>query len=160
MALDAVGVSIDRRGDVLSLRYMIEGDVERVRWPEPAAPARADELWQHSCFEAFVQPVGRSGYVELNLSPSGRWASYAFDGRREGMRDALVVPVTAWAMPVLTATADLREIGGADWRIGLTMVVEAIDGTKSFWALTHAPGPPDFHNPDCFIATLPAPDGP
>ena len=44
--------------------------------------------------------------------------------------------------------------------LGLTAVIEAKDGTKSYWALAHAPGPPDFHNPDCFIATLPAPEHP
>jgi hypothetical protein len=26
------------------------------------------------------------GYVEYNLSPSGAWAAYRFDGYREGMR--------------------------------------------------------------------------
>jgi hypothetical protein len=46
----------------------------------------------------------------------------------------------------------------ADSDLALTAVIEETDGTKSFWALAHAPGPPDFHNPDCFIATLPAPD--
>ena len=44
-----------------------------------------------------------------------------------------------------------------DWHVGISAVIEARDGTKSYWALAHAPGPPDFHNPDCFIATLPAP---
>ncbi len=44
-----------------------------------------------------------------------------------------------------------------DWTLALSTVIEATDGTKSYWALAHAPGPPDFHNPDCFTATLPAP---
>jgi len=49
-----------------------------------------------------------------------------------------------WAVPV-----------GA--RIGLSAVIEETDGTKSYWALRHPPGKPDFHHPDCFALTLGAP---
>ena len=42
------------------------------------------------------------------------------------------------------------------WRLGLSAVLEAKDGTKSYWALAHPPGDqPDFHHPDCFAARLP-----
>lgn len=41
------------------------------------------------------------------------------------------------------------------WDIGLSAVIEEIDGTKSYWALAHPDGPPDFHDPTCFIARLP-----
>lgn len=47
---------------------------------------------------------------------------------------------------------------GRGWRLGVSAVIEEVDDTKSYWALAHAPGPPDFHNRDCFIATLPAPE--
>ncbi|MEO5937392.1 MAG: DOMON-like domain-containing protein [Sphingomonas sp.] len=157
VAVTGVAVSIERDGDVLALTYTVTGELDYVVWPARETPARTDELWMTTCFEAFIQPDGQPGYLELNLSPSGRWASYAFDGHREGMRDAAVEPVTHWAMPTLTATADLTEIGERDWRIGLTMVVEASDGSKSFWALQHGPLVPDFHNADCFTASLPAP---
>ena len=162
LAVTAITVSIDREGDTLSLRYNVEGDLDRVLWPAPATAVRSDDLWMTTCFEAFVQPEGQAGYIELNLSPSGRWASYAFDGHREAMRAAAAVPQTAWSSPTLTARANLSEIGGSDWRVGLTMVVEAMDGSKSFWALEHKPGStaPDFHNADCFNALLPAPDAP
>ena len=42
-----------------------------------------------------------------------------------------------------------------DWRLGLSAVLEEKDGTKSYWALAHPPGAPDFHHPDCFAAQLP-----
>jgi len=41
-------------------------------------------------------------------------------------------------------------------KLGLSAVIEEIDGTKSYWALAHPPGKPDFHHPDCFALTLPA----
>jgi hypothetical protein len=42
--------------------------------------------------------------------------------------------------------------------IALSAVIEEADGTKSYWALRHPPGPPDFHHPDCFALNLGAPD--
>jgi len=43
-----------------------------------------------------------------------------------------------------------------DFHIGLAAVIEELDGTKSYWALAHPPGAPDFHHADCFALTLPA----
>jgi hypothetical protein len=43
----------------------------------------------------------------------------------------------------------------AAWRIGLSAVIEETNGLKSYWALAHPPGKPDFHHKDCFAHTLP-----
>ena len=45
----------------------------------------------------------------------------------------------------------------ADLNLAFSAVIEETGGTKSYWALTHPPGKPDFHHPTCFTATLPAP---
>jgi hypothetical protein len=36
------------------------------------------------------------------------------------------------------------------WHLGLSAVIEDTNGGKSYWALTHPPGGPDFHHSDCF----------
>ena len=36
------------------------------------------------------------------------------------------------------------------WRLGLSAVIEDTSGRKSYWALAHPPGKPDFHHADCF----------
>ena len=41
-------------------------------------------------------------------------------------------------------------------KLALAAVIEEVDGTKSYWALRHPPGKPDFHHPDCFALTLEA----
>jgi len=41
------------------------------------------------------------------------------------------------------------------WRAGVSAVIEEIDGTKSYWALAHPPGEPDFHDADSFVLELP-----
>jgi hypothetical protein len=41
-------------------------------------------------------------------------------------------------------------------RLGLSAVIEEANGRKSYWALAHPPGKPDFHHSDCFVLELPA----
>ncbi|MDO1558613.1 DOMON-like domain-containing protein [Brevundimonas sp. 2R-24] len=148
-------VWIERQGDRLWLRYLAEGEVDRVDWPAPAGNQRADELWRHTCFEAFVRTP--DGYREFNLSPSGHWASYRFDGYRSGMALAdEIVDILglngAGDMVALEAAIDLPS--GAD-RLGLSAVIEDVDGGISYWALAHPSDKPDFHHPDSFILELP-----
>ena len=45
----------------------------------------SDELWQHTCFEAFVRASSGSEYYEFNFSPSTQWAVYRFTDYRNGM---------------------------------------------------------------------------
>ncbi|MDQ1153168.1 DOMON-like domain-containing protein [Brevundimonas sp. SORGH_AS_0993] len=149
-------VEARRAGGVLSLEYVLAGPVERVMQPPPAQRVRTDGLWQATCFEVFVRTAG--GYVEYNLSPSGAWAAYRFDGYREGMR-ALEMPapfiVTRMAAGrfVLTADVILPEDAGA--ATGLAAVIQGVDGAIAYWALAHPSDKPDFHHPDSFALELP-----
>lgn len=38
--------------------------------------------------------------------------------------------------------------------LGLSAVVEGVDGTLSYWALRHFGKRPDFHHPDAFVRSL------
>lgn len=148
-------VEARRVEQVLSLEYVLAGPVEMVRWPQAAARERTDGLWQATCFEAFVRTT--DGYAEYNLSPSGAWAAYRFDGYREGMR-ALDMPApfivtrTAQGRFVLTADVTLPEDAGE--AVGLAAVIESFDGTIAYWALAHPSDKPDFHHPDSFALDL------
>lgn len=152
-AISGVIVSCGRAKDRLLLRYRVAGDVERLALNKAAA-VRTDELWRHTCFEAFVAANGPA-YREFNLAPSGAWAAYAFAARRTGMTDAEAVLMIDWHGAMLTAEIEVPI--GRDWRVNLTAVIEERDGTKSYWALAHPDGPPDFHDPACFVLELPAP---
>jgi hypothetical protein len=44
--------------------------------------------------------------------------------------------------------------------LAISAVIEETNGTKSYWALAHPPGAPDFHHPDCFTLQLEAPTTP
>jgi hypothetical protein len=139
------------------LRYVVMmGETARLALPEAAAPERADDLWKHTCFEAFA--MRDVGYREFNFSPSTEWAAYDFDGYRAGMRNADVLAPRiegrhGQAHYELHVAFDLP--GGAPWRVALTAVIEETDGVKSYWALKHPPGKPDFHHADGFALELP-----
>jgi hypothetical protein len=46
-----------------------------------------------------------------------------------------------------------RDVG---WRLGLAAITEDTRGGKSYWALAHPSGKPDFHHFDCFAHELSA----
>ena len=131
------------------------GEVDRIAWPGAAAQGRADDLWRHTCFEAFVATDG--GYVEYNFSPSSQWASYRFDSPRMGMRAADEVATVEGldgASDMVALEARIEVPHGAK-RLGLSAVIESADGSMSYWALAHPSAKPDFHHPDSFVLDLP-----
>lgn len=148
----AIRVAVARSGSLLKAHYRIEGDLARVRVPPPAPPARADGLWRHTCCELFAAHKGSAAYMEFNFSPSGEWAAYDFAGYREPRGNAAVEPRFAVRMTdTLALEASVPTSGN---EIGLSAVVEDIDGGLSYWALRHPPGKPDFHHRESFALEL------
>jgi hypothetical protein len=91
------------------LSYVVHGDIAALRLPPIAAPARGDDLWQHTCFEAFIGTAAGAAYYELNFSPSTQWAAYRFDSHRNGMR----VGVENLMNHFLGKPTTLAKLGGA-----------------------------------------------
>lgn len=144
----------------LTLSYVLTGDVSSLRLPPPASSVRKDELWKHTCFEAFILSPPSPAYRELNLAPSTEWAAYRFDSYREGMADVnipdpQITIATAPGRLDLHAVVDLDLPPAGLWCLGLTAVIEETSGRLSYWALIHPAGRPEFHNADCFTLELP-----
>lgn len=165
-ALKAFEVDVERpRPRQLLVRHRLIGITDDLLFP-PASGERRDELWRHTCFEAFVQAEGHAGYRELNISPGGAWAAYRFNGYRQGMADAevgapdvfLTGPGNHEAHWLVTWDLDLP--ADAVWRVGVSAVIEERNGRISYWALRHPAGRPDFHHADGFALELPALSGP
>lgn len=121
------------------------GDISRLIVPEPAPSERTDELWKTTCFEVFAG--NGDGYSEYNLSTSGAWAAYRFDEYRHGMRslDAAIEIETSLNNKVLTIIAKIRSEFALPMHVGLTAVIEEVDGAIRYWSTAFAPGKPDFH---------------
>ena len=182
--------------------YIVAEPPEALRLPAAVTPARADGLWQRTCFELFLRRPGHAGYWEFNFSPSGEWAAYRFDDYRAGMEElpvespritstdpaqfatGMTAHLTALGIDAetakmmagmdvggvgyapasqyaLNACLDDPALGGpGEWLAAITAVIEEADGTKSYWALRHPAGKPDFHHPDCLALELPAASAP
>jgi hypothetical protein len=157
-----VKVESESQGD-LELSYELTGDLAQIRIPEQKPPAAADGLWEHTCFEVFVAVEGEADYHEFNFSTSGQWAAYAFSGYR--VRSAWTASRSpsirfVWTnehlqLEALIAAADLpRNNTGKPLQLALAAVIEANDGTCSYWALHHPEARPDFHHRAGFILSL------
>jgi hypothetical protein len=120
-----------------------------------------DELWRHTCFEAFLRAKDGTAYYELNVSPSTEWALYSFKSCRKGM-----APVAGATPPEvrmqrtahrlqMDVRLDLRSLSRVG-SLALAAVVEDENARLSYWALTHPAPQPDFHHPDGFVLEIPA----
>jgi hypothetical protein len=131
-----------------------------IRMPPVVAAARSHELWRHTCFEAFVRASSGGEYYEFNFAPSTQWAAYRFSSYRSGMvvADEIRAPrIEVQSAPdcyTLQVSLALDRLLGfpreASWRLGLSALIEDTSGLKSYWALAHPPGKPDFHHEACF----------
>ncbi len=166
-AVAEIAVEVARPGPgLLRLRYLVTGDIGGLSLPPETVPARADGLWRHTCFEAFLRAVPGKAYHEFNFAPSRRWAAYRFDGYRSGMRPAEESGAPQIEVDRRDGAFELRAAlaldglaalpGDAVWQLGLSAVIEEAGGRISYWALAHPPGKPDFHHSDCFALDLPA----
>ena len=145
---------------ILVFQFSLDADMSRIRVPLSGAGGRADALWKHTCFEAFVAPADAPGYYEFNFSPSLDWAIYRFSAYREGMSPAEIGQAPKISVRRgddrlelqsavrLGHLADLRD--ARHLRIALAAVIEDENGRLSYWGLRHPPGKPDFHHPNGF----------
>jgi hypothetical protein len=160
----SIAADVQLEAGTLVCHYALHGEVNRLRVPAVRAGRRADELWQHTCFEVFAAAAGSEDYYEFNFSPSLEWAAYHFSEYREGMTPANLARapgLQARKSPdrlELTATVHLEGLAGLArmpaLSLGLTAVVEDESGSLSYWSLRHAAGNPDFHHPDSFALEL------
>jgi len=145
--------------------YFVTGRIGDLRKPPAVAAARTDELWRHTCFEAFVRTSRGDAYYEFNFAPSTQWAAYRFSSYRSGMRVATEISVPRIEVQFSPARYRLQAALELDHmsslprdvalRIGLAAVIEETSGHKSYWALTHPPGKADFHHSDGFALEFP-----
>jgi hypothetical protein len=172
-AVTQIEVEITRpQASRLALAYIVTGKIDDLVIPQVTAPARTDELWRHTCFEAFVRRPQGGAYYEFNFAPSTQWAAYQFGGYRSGMRvaaeigDPRIEVQSNYERYILRASLELDGLllpasgergKGAAWRLGLSAVIEEAGGRQSYWALAHPQGRPDFHHSDCFALEVPQP---
>ncbi len=165
------GVTLEVRGahtgSGLHLTYVLEGPLERLSIPIPtAAPARADRLWEHTCFELFAGVPGSTRYAEYNFAPTLQWAAYGFRDYRDNdhiAQDKLAAPrlevrraAALLELEVHVDTAALQAaLGTAPSRFALAAVLETRTREITYWSTQHTdPARADFHRADSFTLAL------
>jgi hypothetical protein len=158
-----IGVKAQYHQGYLTLRYELQGDIDNLLLPGLQPPGVADELWNHTCFEAFIAVVEEAPYHEFNFSPSDQWAAYAFDDYRiRKAWQANPAPAIHYVRTdhTLVLTAVINEANlpynplNQPYRLALTAVLETKAGELSYWALFHPSGKPDFHHRSGFTLSL------
>ncbi len=150
---------IGRKDGTLSLTCSISGCLSDVLLPKTTgSPERRDRLWEETCFEFFIGPVGYKHYWEFNLSPAGHWNVYSFTSYREGMKAEAAfesLPFVVQREPdslKVSVELPLKSLIDKDQAIDISAcaVIKQSDQTMSYWALSHAGRTPDFHLRDSF----------
>ncbi len=63
----AFTVRVERTaGGLLQFHYRLDADMARLRVPARREPRQVDELWKHTCFEAFI--AAERGATELAIA--------------------------------------------------------------------------------------------
>lgn len=162
-----VSASIQREAgnSGLVLEFLVEGLIKNLHLPALSnTNTRADNLWQSTCFEAFlsVQPTSDSPYLEINLTPDGRWNLYHLTSYRQNLS-----PVPTIQPPLIQVEeSELQYKLKATWKrlprdlfesplhVGLTVILESKLGEKTYWALAHKSPQADFHNKESFTVIV------
>lgn len=151
-------------GSRLELGFEVSGDLANLNIPPFDEIKRGDKLWEQTCFEIFVRSAKSDAYCEFNFSPTGEWAAYRFDDYRAGMRPLEGLDVSSMSAETNAAqfrlflTIDIKVASAVpiadDWHVGISAILQETSGAKSYWALAHPSGKPDFHHSDCFVLEL------
>jgi hypothetical protein len=145
---------IARTVDGLKINYCLAGDLSQILIPGlTARPQRRWELWEATCFEFFVAPLGELYYWEFNMSPSGDWNVFRLDGYRQGLRNeeaVLDLPVVMKRRSdgiTLDLQFDLEKLVTAEQavEVAVTTVIQNQNHNFSYWALQHTGQAADFH---------------
>lgn len=184
-AVKTIEVEVARLGPKrLDLTFFVQGGAKHIELHGARKlELQRDELWKSTCFELFLKPEGQQGYFEANMAPNGQWIVFRFTGYREGREEVAGAEVRGaynggkrrdlfdrytsderWAdgqrEGYVRMTVDLERAHDLPtdqpWHLGLSAIIEEHSGRKSYWALAHPPGQPDFHDPACFALELPA----
>jgi len=152
--------NITRNLNQLTICYILEGNLQNVAIAQPSdTPARKHELWAETCFEFFLGIPNSTRYWEFNLSPSGNWNVYRFDGYRQGMQEETVFTTLPFSVQsqsdslALTLDVDLEPICPQPLEVAITTVIN-LNSQVTYWALTHSGTEADFHLRDSFIIRL------
>jgi hypothetical protein len=154
--------ALRKTSGILAVAYKLVGPINELSFQSSSGkPERKNGLWEETCFELFIMPCGSEAYWEINLSPSGDWNIYRFNGYRRGMQEEQGFKKLPFNVKTLTdclmldIEIDLKKFikSQSAINVGVNAVIKNGDN-KTYWALAHKGGQPDFHRKDGFTIKL------
>lgn len=149
----AITGEVAAHGRRLNVSWHLHDPQNVVRHPGGTTAEREIGLWNHTCFEIFVGSSLRADYLEFNFASNHHWNAFYF----EAPGDALVeyTPIHQIQINTIDATLGvgipLMPFPSEFWhegqmKVGISSVLELVDGTLQYWALSHPETKPNFHN--------------
>jgi hypothetical protein len=155
---------VARKRNRLTVHYALSGKLDDISLPAPAPrPERRQDLWLSTCFEFFLSIPGQPQYWEFNIAPSGEWNAFRMDAyRRVSFREdeSIQAPQLKFERESdcyqLEITVDLSPILDVETQVqvGVSSVIQTLDGHETYWALMHPGSEADFHWRESFILAL------
>lgn len=112
-------------------------------------------LWNQTCFEAFLKPIGMDRYYEFNFSLNPAWMVFQFENYRIPQP-----PVSSGDFQIQSMSWDhlqnklsiviKNNTSFKNFNVGLTAVLEEKTGFKHYCALVHTGLKADFHLAESF----------
>lgn len=155
--------TVARSRDQLILTYQVTGAIDALLIPSAKPdPERQWELWEATCFEAFIGLPDRPNYWEVNLSSNGDWNVFALQDYRGGLTienriDALEIQTERDNHRFQLTTQiplGLIELDQIPLAMGITTVIQTETGELSYWAIAHCGAEADFHLRESFVLAL------
>jgi len=154
--------TIQIKQTTLKIQYRVSGeDVLRILWPEDSSqPEIKDDLWRSTCFEMFMATKFDPGYLEYNFSPSRDWAMFAFtkyrDRKEFGDMPDLHIRNGCIDSKILTEVSFIIDSEYQDKHldVGMSAIIETVEGDIFYYALAHDGNSPDFHIRNTFMIDI------
>lgn len=117
--------------------------------------ARSQGLWEATCFEAFLQPVGFEKYYEFNFSLKPAWNGFQFEAYRQPQPLVETADFAVQSMEWVAAQNRLVVVvenlsGYRKFKVGLAAVLQERSKNIHYCSIAHRGIKPDFHLADNF----------
>lgn len=147
--------------DTIELCFQWQDKKNHIVFADAPIGERAFKLWEQTCFEAFIQPVGNDRYFEINLTSNKSWNVFEFNGYRDPNppQEFKKADLLRFTQKKNQLIVQIKLEGESLKKIksSLCAVVILKDNPVSYWSTKHADPKPNFHHFESFIIERNAP---
>lgn len=147
--------------DIIEVSFIWTDTNNLISFANTPAGIRATQLWQQTCFEAFIQPIGGSRYFEINLTTNKSWNVFEFMDYRNPQppKEFIKADLLSFKVEENEIKAQVKFTGENFKKVkaSICAVIQNKNGTSSYWSIKHAGSKPDFHHFESLIIERNAP---